>query len=148
MDKNIAALLREDSKTIRVVFKMSSYEEKKAQANSIMTAFNPNQLYTYVTHLDVTPGDTVLVLAHGTLKLAEVAEVDETVNIQPNSDTEIKWVLQKIDLSDAEANEQKNKLIEQTVSDAYRTNLRRSFAQQILSGVDESKRLQLENLLK
>jgi len=46
MDKNIAAILREDTKTCRVVFKDGG---------------NTSSEYTYITHLDVKEDDYVVV---------------------------------------------------------------------------------------
>jgi preprotein translocase subunit YajC len=139
MDKNIAALLREDAVTVRVQFQQTVAEQKQGFTQ---------QSYQYVTNLKLQEGDKVVVDGGGKMKLAEVVEVHETVEIKPNEDIQYKWILLKVDLSEALANAQRNKQIEDTVSDAYRANLRRSFAQQILSGVDDSQRDALTLLLK
>lgn len=135
MDKNIAALLREDAVTVHVVYQPTEAERKQGF----------NMAATYVTHLKLEMGDKVLVEEAGKMRLAEVIEVHSTVEIKPNEEIQYKWVLQKADLTEAIANAQRNKQIEDIVSDAY---LRRSFAQQILSGVDDSQRESFTRLLK
>jgi len=145
MDKNIAALLREDAKTILVHFSASTWEKNMAKGNGREV---DNRAYTYVTHLEVAPGDSVIVDASNILKVATVVEVHAGVNIQPNADIKYKWVLMKVDMAPAIANEARNDEIEAVVSEAYKANLRRSFAQQILSGVLPEQQLKLESLLK
>lgn len=148
MDKNIAALLREDARTVKVQFSNTPYGLKLALA--AQEPIDPKQQYTYLTHFEVAVGDMVLVpIGKSPVpKIAFITSVDDGVDIQPNSEIKYKWLMQKVDLTAYDANERRNAVIEETVSDAYKNNLRRSFAQQILSGVDDGKRLQLENLLK
>jgi len=146
MDKNIAALLRHDAKTIRVTFTPSRYDNEYIARNG--GEKEQTKLYNYVTHLDVKVGDQVLVEAAGQMKVVTVVNVDDTVQVQPNAEYELRWVIMKIDLTEHEANMERNRKIEEAVADAYRANLRRSFAAQILSGVEGDARLQLENLLK
>jgi len=139
MDKNIAALLREDAVTVEVAYQQSEAERKQGALP---------QTFKYVTNLKLATGDKVLVEASHRLRLAEVHDVHAGVEIRPNEEIQYKWVLQKIDLTEAIANAGRNKQIEDTVADAYRNNLRRSFAQQILSGVDDAQRESLTLLLK
>lgn len=148
MDKNIAALLREDARTVKVQFTATPYEMRRALANG--EQLNPGQNHTYIVDFEVLAGDYILVPTNNSPvpKVAMVVAVDDGVDIQPNSDIKYKWAYNRVDLSTWQANERRNEVIEATVSEAYKNNLRRSFAQQILSGVDESQRLQLESLLK
>lgn len=124
MDKNIAALLRHDTKTIGVVF-----DEQSGQKD-----------YTYVTHLQVVKGDRVVVDARGELKVAYVSRVDSELAIEPNSNTCFKWVIDVVDMVAAMENDEKNIEIEQTCAKAYQRNLRRSFADTILSGLPEDEK--------
>ena len=146
MDKNIAALLRQDAKTIRVTFEQTRYDREYISRNG--GEREQQKLYNYVTHLDVKVGERVLVEAAGQMKVVTVVNVDDTVQVQPNAEYELQWVIMKIDLTEHEANMERNRKIEEAVADAYRANLRRSFAAQILSGVEGEARAQLENLLK
>lgn len=149
MDKNIAALLRNDARTIQVVFDQPSADfEDITSAPAAKSGRNSKKAgYTYVTNLAVQVGDLVIVPARGRLSVAVVHSVDDEVQIEPNSDTYFQWVHSRIDESQASANAERNLKIEQTVSEAYRANLRRSFAQQILSGVEAERRDELAALL-
>lgn len=139
MDKNIAALLREDCRTIRVRFE----NDREGQSGF-------SKEYTYVTDLDsITVGDYVLVETSNRQlpRIASVSGVDQGVNITPNAEFRYSWVMAKIDLTQHQVNQERNLRIEASVAEAYKNNLRRSYAQQILSGVDETKQLELKALL-
>ena len=144
MEANIAALLREDARTVKVSYDV---EEEDAANGSAPYRKPDTKAYTYVTNLPLAVGDVVAVFARGAMKLASVREVDDEVKIEPNSTTTYQWVVAKIDLEGFRANCERNKAIEQTVHEAYRQNLRRSFAQQILAGVDEARKGELQKLL-
>lgn len=157
MDKNIAALLREDTKTVHVSFDLglAEFEDlgdtpvvaKVAGARPTST-HRGVRLYTYITHLDVAAGDTVVVYASGEVKLATVIKVDDQPEIEPNSTIAYKWVIDKVDMAAFNENQQRNAEIELTVGEAYRQNLRRSFAQTVLGAVEDGKREDLTKLLK
>lgn len=144
MDKNIAALLRTDTKTVKVSFNLTSRDAILYEGVGIVNG----KTYTYVTDLDVKAGDFVVVQAAGCLTVAEIRLVDPEVDIAPNSDTYFQWVICKVDLTSHTANAERNKQITDMVADAYRNNLRKSFAQQILSGVSPEAAAQLQDLLK
>lgn len=161
MDKNIAALLREDTRTVHVSFelRLSDFDDlegapkivkQPAGSKRPQGAFQgpSTKLYTYVTHLPVKAGDTVIVEAAGEIKLAHAVQVDNDVDIEPNSNIAFKWVIDKVDIAAYEENQRRNIEIERTVGDAYRNNLRRSFAQTVLAGVDDTRREGLTKLLK
>lgn len=131
MDKNIAALLRTDTRTIEVLLYTDSTRAPKA--------------YTYVTDLKVN--DKVVVDANGEYKLAEIAAVHDGVNIEPNSNVQYKWIISKVDTAQYDANMAKNKEIEQMVGKNYQQNLRRGFAEQILNGMDAKGRSAVTKLL-
>ncbi len=124
MDKNIAAILREDTKTISIQF---INENGVASRN-----------YTYVTHLDVQIGNFVIVPAgsHDLWKIAEVVGVDDELNIEPNADIKYKWVVDVVDTQAAHENQQRNKAIENMLAQSYHRNARQAYAQQFLSGAD------------
>lgn len=152
-EKNIAALLREDAKTIKVAFSlirenssidgMKLDEEQRAPAMDLLeslgirnTGETDFKLYSYVTHLDVKPFDIVLVEAANQLKAATVIDVDEEVVVEPGATYALRWVVQKLDFSDYKHNMERNQEIERLVQEAYKANLRRSFRAQILSGLE------------
>jgi hypothetical protein len=125
MDKNIAAILREDAKTCAVQF-----------ANN--DGGSVSQPYTYVTHLDLEPGDYVVVPAGGqdALKIAEVVRVDDDLEIEPNASVKYKWVVDVVNVKAARENRDRNAEIEKMLASSYRTNARQAYAQQFLSGAD------------
>jgi hypothetical protein len=123
MDKNIAAILREDTKTCKVVFKDGG---------------NTSSEYTYITHLDVKVDDWVVVQTgnNATLKVAQIAGVDDDLEIEPNSDMKFKWIIDVIDLETARANLARNQEIEKMLASTYRTHARQAYAAQFLNGAD------------
>jgi hypothetical protein len=125
MDKNIAAILREDTKTIKVRF----FNEQGLASGSG---------YTYITHLDVKEGDCVVVPAGGSdvFKVCEVSEVNEDLDIEPNSDIKYKWVIDVVNTEAAQANYQRNKEIESMLAASYRVNARQAYANQFLANAD------------
>lgn len=129
MERNVAAMLRADARTCVVRFPSS---EKG---------------YLYVTHLDIAVGDDVVVPANGTLVVVRVIEVHDTVRLEPNDPTKFKWVAAKIDRVAIEESEARNAHIEEVVQLAYKNNLRRSFAAQVLSGLDELASKELQALI-
>jgi hypothetical protein len=125
MDKNIAAILREDAKTISVQF---------MNENGVAVSRN----YTYITHLNVSIGDWVVVPSgsNDMWKICEVSEVHEDLAIEPNSDTKYKWVIDVIDARAAQSNQARNKEIEGMLAASSRVNARQAYAQQFLSNAD------------
>ena len=125
MDKNIAAILREDAKTCAVKFTGSNGSPDS----------NP---YTYVTHLDIEVGDYVVVPTGGqdALKIAEVVRVDDDLEIEPNADVKYKWVVDVVKIKAARENRDRNTAIEGMLAASYRVNARQAYAQQFLSGAD------------
>lgn len=123
MDKNIAAILREDAKTCAVQFEDGGLV---------------SQPYTYVTHLDLKIGDCVVVPAGSkdALKIAEVVRVDDDLNIEPNASVKYKWVVDVVNVEAARENRDRNAEIEKMLASSYRTNARQAYAQQFLSGAD------------
>lgn len=158
-EKNIAALLREDTRTVQVSFGAGRLAddmdelERDARGDAPLKttrsyAKAPDQkFYTYVTNLALTVGDTVVVEAGDTLKLAAVRRVDDNVAIEPNDPTKYRWVVQKVDFTEHLANEARNAEIDTAVAEAYKANLRKSFAQQILSGLPDAQRDKVSALL-
>lgn len=122
MDKNIAAILREDTKTVKVTFE-DSYEGR-------------SKPYTYVTNLDLVAGDRVIVASGNdtNYKMATVHSVDSDLEVQPNASLKYKWVVAKIDFEGYLKNMARNEEIEKLISKTYRTNARQAYAQQFLAG--------------
>lgn len=148
MDKNIAALLREDARTVHVLFPYDNggigQNDARLQGQPKVAA-HPNEaskqwedgrpLYTYVTDLALKVDDYVVVPARGQFKLAMVKRVDEGVEIEPNADITYAWVIGQVDVAGYDANLARNREIEATVGKAYQARLKRSFAEEILHGI-------------
>lgn len=122
MDKNIAAILRQDTRTIGVRFDESYGSSSKA--------------YTYVTSVPLEVGDTVVVPSGSddNFKLATVCRVDNDLEIEPNSSIRYKWIVSKVDFDSHSKNMERNKEIERQLATAYRANARQAYAQQFLVG--------------
>ncbi len=141
MDKNVAALLREDARTVHVLY----FETRVGEGFNI----NPTpKTYTYVTHFDLKVDDKVVVMAGGQFKLALVKKVDDEVKIDPNDAIKYAWVIAKVDMDAHDANMARNRQIEDSVADAYRKSLRRSFSEQVLGALPAAKRNEVRKLLK
>lgn len=169
MEKNIAALMREDCRTIRVEFNPENFNPNMAstwvdedeciydngpQQKGLFKQVIPGvktpvkKVYTYVTDLPVQTGDLVVVLANGVLAIAIVRKVDDSTNIEPNSSTEYQWVVSRVDLAHYNKTMEQNLKITQAVAKAYKENLRRGFSQQVLLGMPEEQRTELEKLIR
>lgn len=157
MDKNIVALVREDTITVEVKFFPDSFSVE--QINTILgTTFNRNEriaeevlqrlkAYTYVTTLkDLKPGDLCVVFVSGNPKVVEVQVVHDSLNIEPNSDRQYKWIAAKVDMSYAKQIQEENTLIESTVANAYKSSARNQFRNMLLGSVDEEAKAKLLSL--
>ena len=132
MDKNIAALIREDAKTVQVSFNPGAGTAKT---------------YTYITDLPVAVGDYLVVDVSGEFKVVCVSFVDEDLSIEPNADIKYKWVVAKIDLDYHNRNQQKNAEIEKLLKTAYVSNIRHAFRSQLLGSVDTAIVTRLDEVL-
>lgn len=126
VERNIAALMREDAKTVEVNFNDGS------------------KSYTYITSLDIKVGDHAVVDCGGDdFKVVQVLEVHDDVEIEPNSDTKFKWLVAKFDLDHYKSNEAKNEQIEKVMATGYRTNIRRQFAASVMACLSDEKKAEL-----
>jgi len=126
VERNIAALMREDVKTVEVAFN------------------GGNKSYTYITSLDIKVGDHAVVDCGGDgFKVVQVLEVHDDVEIEPNSDTKFKWVIAKFDLEHHKSNEAKNEQIEKLMATGYRANIRRHFAANMMACLSDEKKAEL-----
>ena len=129
MDKNIAAIVRKDTKTVVV-------------------SFGGPKNYVYVTNLELQVGDVVVVKSTSGFSTATVTEVHDDLQIEPDSDTKYIWVVAKVDFTTYDATQLENATIEAQVSKAYQGNLRRTYRQQVLSGLSSEDLLSLPPSVK
>lgn len=126
VERNIAALMREDAKTVEAAFNGGS------------------KTYTYITSLDINPGDhAVIDCGNDGFKVVQIVGVHEDVEIEPNSDTKFKWLVAKFDLEHYKLNEAKNEQIEKVMATGYRTNIRRQFAASVMACLSDEKKAEL-----
>lgn len=123
MDKNIAAILREDTKTCSICFELDNETIGRA--------------YTYITHFDIAPGDIVVVpVASSGWKVGKVISVDDDLLIEPNGEIKVKWIICKVNMDDYRANQERNREIEAMLAASYRVSARQAYAAQFLTGAD------------
>jgi len=137
MDKNIVALVREDTKTVNVKFfpsKYTNYED--VIPNAMAISLEELKCYKYVTTLDLVPGDLCMVQVGQRPEVVEVQSVDEALAIEPNSNVKYKWVLAKIDRSYMDTLLEQNKELEAILEEGYRKNTRRQFRDVFMASVD------------
>jgi hypothetical protein len=134
LDKNIAALMREDAFTVGVQFRPRYFEGETGVKHPSL------KIYTYVCDFPVALGDVAAVFAEDKLAFVNVVQIDSEVLIEPNSDIEYKWLICKVDFDHYTASQERNTAIRDAVAAAGRTNMRKGFANQVLAGMDDDAR--------
>lgn len=137
MDRNIALIMREDMRTVKVVYGIQP-----------PTTFNAGKTpYTYATNMKLEMGDLVLVKAADQMKVATVIGVDDNLEIGPNSEIEYDLIVQKIDLDPYLAEKRKLKELEEVLHEEYRRRARLSAREALLMSLDDSGRSKVLALL-
>jgi hypothetical protein len=157
MDKNIVALVREDTTTVHVKFFPDSWEKGVRQFTP--TKSNPEDLdlnrlldsapvktYVYVTNLKLVPGDLAVVMVGYVPKVVEVQSVDEDINIEPNSEIQYKWIAAKVDLTAFDELTEQNRQLESVLRKEYQARTRRQFRDVFLAGASEDVVKQLTSI--
>lgn len=134
MDRNLAALLRADAKTVHVKLPASAADN------------TPRKARTYVSHLPLAMGDSVVVMAANEIKIGVIEYVDDEVKIEPGCETEFFWIIDKVDMAAHDANEKRNAEIVAEAAVIVRNNMRKSFAQQVLGAASDDQRAKLLRL--
>ena len=137
MDKNIVALLRDGTRSITVKF---------------YTDHSAGQLegrgYIYLTtDPTIKEGDDVVVRVGLTPKVVSVICVDEDLNIAPNSETEFKWVVCRIDYDPYAKLMDDNDALKKLLSKGYQTNMRKQFREAFVSGLPDDLKASVSGLL-
>ena len=158
-EKNIAALVREDTKTIGVRFyqgerdyKTSSQTAQRVDIvdivdlDTLVSGLSPKE-YTYVTHLDFKIGELAIVKAVGELKVAYVSRVDEGCEIEPNLNMKFSWVVDRVNQDEYENQMNINKQLEDTVNKAYKQNVKNQFRSLVLGSIDSEAAAKINLLL-
>ena len=150
MEKNLAALMRTDTKTIEVAFIQDKFKDELQNDVTLLgkdyTLSHNN--YTYVSDIpDLKVADLVVVYAVGIPKIAVVQAIHDDLEIKPNDNSQYKWVVQKLDFTAYRENIKKNNVINSTVSKAYRKNTRKQFASILMAELGEEDRNNLLTLI-
>ena len=155
MEKNLAAFLREDTKTVGVRFIKDTFSQDTQNFQMTLVGTEnveayslSNKEYTYITDLPLEVEDHVIVFVHDAPKVAIVTRVDDVVNIAPKDNVEYKWIAARIDYTKYKENCQKNRQIAEFVSSSYRKNVKEQFREIVLAGLDAKGKKALTNLLK
>jgi hypothetical protein len=151
MDKNIVALVREDTKTVGVrffpdiAFAGDAYSAKTDDRYLRETA---GKEYTYVTTKQLKLGDLCLVFVGQRPAVVEVTRVDDTLGIEPNAGKEYKWIACVFDTSEYDALMEQNKKVAAVLAARYQQNIRQQFRQTFLAGADSDTLKLLDEVLK
>ena len=149
MDKNLVAFLDPSAYTIEVKFARSG-KNYIYVANASHGTIVPGTLVVVpVGTVDTTSqlfdlSDMVdderlpAVFTAPEFKVVEVTDVHDTVSISPDSDTEYNWIIGALDLSPWCALMQRNEQLQSMAEDAYKRNLRKSFAERVLGELDSA----------
>lgn len=138
MDKNIALMLREDMRSVQVVFGV--VDPTKVDRQTL-------RLYTYVTNLALVPGSLVLVQAAEKLSVATVVQVDDDVDIPADSSIKYDLVVQKVDLTDYLETKRQLAELEKALQDEYIRRARLSAREALLMSLDDAGRTRIQGLL-
>ena len=142
MDKNIAALLREDTYTINVHFINDRFPGDQTILGKDYAL--TEKTYTYISSIpNLQKDDLVAVYAVGIPKIVVVDSVSSEVDIRPNDTKEYSYVIAKIDFTSYLEDMKTNKEITTTVGKAYKSNLRKNFATMLLAEMDTESREKL-----
>lgn len=138
-EKNIAAFIRDDAKTVGVKFFKSGNQNQHYTDQDFLSDLSPTT-YTYVTNLDLELNDLVVVLATGKPSVVQVVRIDDGVCIEPNNEIKYRWVICKVETDAFEKLSKENDEIETCIAKAYKKNVKRQFRDVVMMGLDDSSR--------
>jgi hypothetical protein len=162
-EKNIAAMLDTMAFTIGGVYQHSSGETADTYVCNLpeistgdfvvvptkLRVDKNAQMYAMPCDERITPQlrkDAARMIESGSrLSIARVVRIDQNVDIEPNDEIEYSWVISKVDLTKYSDLIERNKQITDAVQDAYKRNLRKSFAERVLGELPQEDQ---QNLLK
>lgn len=137
MYKNIVALLRDGVRSISVKFYGDNSDGNATSRN-----------YTYLTtDSNIKVGDDVVVRVGPTPKVVLVVAVDDNLDIAPNSETEYKWVVCRIDYDPYVKLLDDNAALKKLLSKGYQANMRKQFREAFVSGLPDDLKASVSGLL-
>lgn len=153
MDKNIVALVREDTKTVGVRF-FPDCLMKDTSSGLIQEGYDrfsstvQGKEYTYVTTKQLRLGDLCLVFVGERPAVVKVTRVDDTLAIEPNAAKEYKWIACVFDCVEYDELMEQNKKVAAILTTRYQQNMRQQFRQAFLAGTDADVIKLLDEVLK
>lgn len=139
MDKNAVAFIRNDIRSIEVIFPKDGDKLDPALASA--------KHYTYLTNdPSIITGDWVVVLA-STLKTAFVVSTSTELEIEPNAAFQYQYVVGKIDFAPYNALLKQNAAISDLINSSYKETIRRGFRETLLSGLPQDKQSSITLIL-
>lgn len=135
-EKNIAAFLRDDVGSVSVQFwRNGNYSDNR----------EPEMLggkeYTYLhTIPDLKLGDHLIVMVSGVPKVVCVVRLHDGLEIQPNDNTEYKYVVCRLDYGPYQTLMKQNEAVMGQMTKAYQGHVRNQFREQILGYLPPEKR--------
>lgn len=153
MDKNIVALVREDTKTVGVRFFPDMVVVNKAGSLAQVDDYDrysrttQGKECTYITTQDLVLGDLCLVFVGERPAVVKVTRVDATLAIEPNAPKEYKWIAGKFDTSAYDALMKQNAEVAKILQEKYQANVRQQFRQVFLAGAGDDLLKLLDNVL-
>jgi hypothetical protein len=149
MDKNIVALVREDTKTVNVKFFPEKYMKiEDVIPGAMLVELDDLRCYKYVTTLDLQPGELCMVMVGMRPIIVEVQSVDETLEIEPNSTVQYKWIQARIDESYRQTLNEQNTELQRLLEDGYRKNARQQFRNVFLASMDSEMQTKLLGIVQ
>ena len=127
-EKNAAAFLRNDTKTVGV---------------RLLAEGTPQKEYTYVTTIELAVDDHVVVpaVSDQNFMLAKVTRVDTKLNIEPRAGMKYKWIAAKVDLTGYQATLEANQKIEGMLAESYRKQAQTAYKEQLLALAGDNEQL-------
>lgn len=149
MDKNAAAFIRNDVRTLLVAFidsEKGSTEEYTPEV--IRQRALPYKKYTYLTiDQNIQAGDWALVSVRGIIKAVYVVSVSDELNIEPNAPVTYNFIIGRVDLTQYQSLVEQNAKISDMLRTSYQASLREGFRQTLLNGLPEDQRNNISLLL-
>ena len=137
MDKNSVALLRDGVRSITVKFYVDHSAGQLGDRDYTYLTIDPN----------IKAGDDVVVRVGLTPKVVQVVHVDDDLNIAPNSETEYRWVVCRIDYDPYAKLMDDNDALKKLLSKGYQANMRKQFREAFVSGLPDDLKASVSGLL-
>lgn len=146
MDKNIAAFIRDNTKTIGVRF-FKDYKDSDTSIINLGLGDKNYRLsdeeYTYVTMEDFQVGDYAIVVVAEVPKIVVVTRVDDDLDITPNDEIQYKWVVCKVSFEEHTKRMKENAELSKTIAKGYQRNMKNSFRKVLIENLGEEEQAKI-----